>query len=257
MSKFGAEICSENIAAGLVHERTSLEVHDRTKASGLLSVPPYADALEADEDEGDGPRPSKLIKSAAARPVEVSNWVKAAQESEEGLSEDEEDGGSPTSGHSRAAAFFPRSLALLFGGVLKKPVENEGRTSRSGSRPVMKIQRLNPVLSAWESSNAVLTWNYKSFDQVLILAFNSKFVPKPTKTSVTSIKLSLDDFTWKLRLSDAARRRNLLGGPTWSHSDVEKGQPMYPNSTFLHWMPKRRKFPCTWRMHWIRQEASA
>jgi hypothetical protein len=52
-------------------------------------------------------------------------------------------------------------------------------------------------------------------------------VPKPIKTSVTSIKLSFNDFTRRLRLSDAARRRNLIGGPTWSYSDVEKGQPTY------------------------------
>ncbi|KAJ7756118.1 hypothetical protein B0H14DRAFT_3599712 [Mycena olivaceomarginata] len=88
MSKFGAEIRSENIAAGLVHETTAREVHDPTKVSGLLSVPRHADALEADDDEGEG---SKLVKSAAAWRVEVNKWVRSARESEEGMSEDEED----------------------------------------------------------------------------------------------------------------------------------------------------------------------
>jgi hypothetical protein len=120
---FGAEIRSKNIAAGLVHERTAREVHDPTKVSGLLSVPRYADALEADEDEGEGPRPSKLVKSAAAWRVEVNKWVRSARESEEGMSEYKEDDTAPTGGRSRAANSFPRSLALLFGGDLKKPVE--------------------------------------------------------------------------------------------------------------------------------------
>ncbi|KAJ7936290.1 Carboxylesterase family-domain-containing protein [Mycena leptocephala] len=101
MSKFGADIRSENIAAGLVHERTAREVHDPTKVSGLLSVP----------------------RSAAAWRVEVNKWVRSAQESEEAVSEEEEDGAAPTRGRSRTANFFPRSLALLFGGYLKKPVE--------------------------------------------------------------------------------------------------------------------------------------
>ncbi|KAJ7903186.1 ribonuclease H-like domain-containing protein [Mycena leptocephala] len=142
MSKFGADIRSENIAAGLVHERTAREVHDPTKVSGLLSVPRYADALEADEDEGEGPRPSKLIRSAAAWRVEVNKWVRSAQESEEAVSEEEEDGAAPTRGRSRTANFFPRSLALLFGGHLKKPVEKP--PAKQFTREVLLMELLAP-----------------------------------------------------------------------------------------------------------------
>ncbi|KAJ7817108.1 hypothetical protein B0H14DRAFT_3742605 [Mycena olivaceomarginata] len=137
MSKFGAEIRSENIAAGLVHERTAREVHDPTKVSGLLSVPRYADALEADDDEGEG---SKLVKSAAAWRVEVNKWVRSARESEEGMSEDEEDDAAPTSGRSQAANFFPRSLTLLFGGDLKKPVEKP--RAKQFTREVLMMELL-------------------------------------------------------------------------------------------------------------------
>jgi hypothetical protein len=47
----GADIRTENIQVGLAHARANQEVHDRTKLSGLLSVPRYADTLEAEEED--------------------------------------------------------------------------------------------------------------------------------------------------------------------------------------------------------------
>ncbi|KAJ7937546.1 hypothetical protein B0H13DRAFT_1852518 [Mycena leptocephala] len=51
------------------------------RVSGLLSVPRYADALEGDDDEN-GSRPGKVIKSAAAWRLELSKWAREAQEEE-------------------------------------------------------------------------------------------------------------------------------------------------------------------------------
>ncbi|KAJ7113553.1 ribonuclease H-like domain-containing protein [Mycena epipterygia] len=120
MSKIGADIRSENLAAGLIHERAAREVHDPTKVAGLLSVPRYADALEADDDEGDGAHPSRLVKTAVSWRVQVNRWVKAAQENEDSGSDGEQP--EPQGSASRPAKFFPRSLAFLFGGKVANPV---------------------------------------------------------------------------------------------------------------------------------------
>ncbi|KAJ7807079.1 hypothetical protein B0H14DRAFT_2609982 [Mycena olivaceomarginata] len=66
------KICRDADRAGLAHARADRSVHDPSKVSGLLSVPRNAYVLEADEDEGEGPWPSKLVKSAAAWRVEVN-----------------------------------------------------------------------------------------------------------------------------------------------------------------------------------------
>ena len=123
-AQFGALIRTENLEAGLDHKREAREVHDPTTVSGLLSVPRYADALEADDDE-DGSRPSKLVKSAAAWRAEVDKWVKAAQEDEdEGIPAEVP---APPASRSRSGKFFPRSLELLFGGEVAKPVTKPRR----------------------------------------------------------------------------------------------------------------------------------
>ncbi|KAJ7813322.1 hypothetical protein B0H13DRAFT_2468745, partial [Mycena leptocephala] len=124
MSKFGASICTENLEAGLIHKREAREVHDPTKVSGLLSVPRYADTVDAGDDE-DGSRPSKLVKSGAVWRAEVEKWVKAAKDNEDADVPTQEP--APAAGRSRPTKFFPRSLALLFGGELTKPVEKPRR----------------------------------------------------------------------------------------------------------------------------------
>ncbi|KAJ7237891.1 ribonuclease H-like domain-containing protein [Mycena haematopus] len=119
MSKFGASIRSENLQAGLIHKREAREVHDPTTVSGLLSVPRYADAIEAGDDE-DGVQSSKLVKSGAAWRAEVAKWVKAARDDEEAGIPAEEP--VPAANPTRPRKFFPRSLDLLFGGEVTKPV---------------------------------------------------------------------------------------------------------------------------------------
>lgn len=50
-----------------------------------------------------------------------------------------------------------------------------------------------------------------SDDQVRILAYNSKFAPKPPKTSVTSVRLSFDDFCRRLTVAAKSNERGRLG----------------------------------------------
>jgi hypothetical protein len=65
------------------------------------------------------------VKSGAAWRAEVEKWVKAAQDDEEaGIAAEEP---APAAGRSRPAKFFPRSLPLLFGGELTKPVAKPRR----------------------------------------------------------------------------------------------------------------------------------
>ncbi|KAJ6564026.1 hypothetical protein B0H19DRAFT_1285188 [Mycena capillaripes] len=97
MSKVGASIRQENLAAGLIHARAAREVHDPTKVAGLLSVPQYVDALDPDCDE-DGNSASNLVKTAASWCAEAGKKTRKSKN------------------------FFPRSLALLFGGKISNPV---------------------------------------------------------------------------------------------------------------------------------------
>ncbi|KAJ7917761.1 ribonuclease H-like domain-containing protein [Mycena leptocephala] len=109
MSKFGASIRTENLEAGLIHKREAREVHDPTKVSGLLR---WLTSFEAGE-----------IGSSVA--AEVEKWVKAAKDNEDADVPTQEP--APAAGRSRPTKFFPRSLALLFGGELTKPVEKPRR----------------------------------------------------------------------------------------------------------------------------------
>ncbi|KAF7368096.1 DUF659 domain-containing protein [Mycena sanguinolenta] len=159
MSKFGALIRTENLEAGLVRKREAREVHDPTTVSGLLSVPRYADALEADDDE-DGPRPSKLVKSGAAWRSEVNKWVKAAREDEDEDSWAEVP--APPTGRSRSGKFFPRSLELLFGGEVAKPVTKPRR--EQFTEEVLMMQLLAAEESDEEPDDGELSGSGDDFE---------------------------------------------------------------------------------------------
>ena len=76
-----------------------------------------------------------------------------------------------------------------------------------------------------------------SYEQVKMLALNSKFVPRPRKTSVKSVSLAFDDFERRLRLSEKARKSRALIVTQGLDPDLDKGQPRYvakfhiPNSS--------------------------
>ncbi|KAJ7808917.1 hypothetical protein B0H13DRAFT_1928237 [Mycena leptocephala] len=84
MSKFGSSMRTEHLEAGLTEARKPRDVHDATKASTLISVPRYADVLEASDEETE-------------------------------------------EGQVQRKDLFPRSLALLFGGVVARAVEKPRR----------------------------------------------------------------------------------------------------------------------------------
>ncbi|KAJ7441167.1 hypothetical protein B0H11DRAFT_2252255 [Mycena galericulata] len=144
LGTFGASIRTENLEAGLIHQREAREVHDPTKVSGLLSVARYADTLEADDDE-DGSRHSKLVKSGVAWRAEVEKWVKAAQDNEEAGTPDEEP--ASTAGRFRPTKIFPRSLALLFGGEVTKPVAKPRREQFTEEVLMMELLASSSIIS--------------------------------------------------------------------------------------------------------------
>jgi len=66
-----------------------------------------------------------------------------------------------------------------------------------------------------------------SYEQVKMLALNSKFVPRPKTTSVESVSLAFDDFERRLRLSEKARKSPALTIIQGFDPDLDKGQPRY------------------------------
>ncbi|KAJ7740645.1 hypothetical protein B0H16DRAFT_1464868 [Mycena metata] len=66
-----------------------------------------------------------------------------------------------------------------------------------------------------------------TYEQVKILAMNSKFVPKPAKTSVESVLASLDDFARCLRLSERAKQQRYVKLVQGIDPDIDNGQPRY------------------------------
>ncbi|KAJ7194288.1 ribonuclease H-like domain-containing protein [Mycena pura] len=128
MSKVGASIRQENLAAGLIHARAARDVHDPTKVARLLTVPQYADALDPDCDE-DGNSASNLVKTAASWRAEVSQWVKAAEEEED--ESDKEAGTKPgeeeesESGSDAPAEVDPKVVANPVGKPRQKQFTRE------------------------------------------------------------------------------------------------------------------------------------
>ena len=69
--------------------------------------------------------------------AEVDKWVKAArQDEDEGILADVP---APPAGHSRSGEFSPRSLELLFGGEVAKPVTKPRREQFTEEVPMMQL----------------------------------------------------------------------------------------------------------------------
>ncbi|KAJ7339927.1 ribonuclease H-like domain-containing protein [Mycena albidolilacea] len=119
MSKLGSSIRTDHLESGLAEARKQRDVHSKEKAATLLTVPRYADTIEGSDNEHDDPetqRQPKVIKSAAAWRMELAKWKAAA------ASDDSDDDLVPPP-QGRQSNLFPRSLALLFGGDVRRPVE--------------------------------------------------------------------------------------------------------------------------------------
>ncbi|KAJ7353252.1 hypothetical protein DFH08DRAFT_856332, partial [Mycena albidolilacea] len=119
MSKLGSSIRTDHLESGLAEARKPRDVHSKEKAATLLTVPRYADMIEGSDNEHDDPetqRQPKVIKSAAAWRMELANWKAAA-------AGDDSDNDLVPPPQGRQSNLFPRSLALLFGGDVRRPVE--------------------------------------------------------------------------------------------------------------------------------------
>ncbi|KAJ6615716.1 hypothetical protein B0H10DRAFT_2435314 [Mycena sp. CBHHK59/15] len=122
MSKLGSSIRTEHLQEGLIDERKPRNVHEANKAASLISVPRYSDVLETADGDGEEETQLKLVKSAVSWRADVSKWKAASNkpaDSDEGDTDDEE---LPTPGTRRPTKIFPRSLDLLFGGVVRRAV---------------------------------------------------------------------------------------------------------------------------------------
>ncbi|KAJ6569136.1 ribonuclease H-like domain-containing protein [Mycena capillaripes] len=121
MSKVGASIRTEHVAAGLTKPREKRQNHDDSRVADLIAVPQYADLLEK-EEESDGESEERisprLVNSGAAwRKVYVS-WAVAARVEEleaEELSNGNAAGSipAPPAPNARRGGFLARCLAFL------------------------------------------------------------------------------------------------------------------------------------------------
>lgn len=122
MSKVGAAIRAEHLAQSLVRDRAARTVHDKDRVAQLLSVPRYADVLDPDAPDSDTESPDPatsgrqpgLVLSCAAWRRELRKW-------KDKLLEDDD----IVPPHN--LGFFPRSLALLFGGTAARPATAPAR----------------------------------------------------------------------------------------------------------------------------------
>lgn len=90
--------------------------------------------------------------------------------------------------------------------------------------------RMSPLLYDTRITNRTfhnMTGVKLSYEQIKMLALNSKFVPRPKMTSVESVSLAFDDFERRLRLSEKARKSRALAITQGFDPDLDKGQPRY------------------------------
>ncbi|EJD32807.1 hypothetical protein AURDEDRAFT_178096 [Auricularia subglabra TFB-10046 SS5] len=137
MCKVGAHLRREHMKHGLVEKRTGRKNHKESRVEQLLAVPRYAEALDGDilaasgdtngtGEDSESVRKSTLVTSSAAWRREVARWKAAEDETD-----DEEDAQETSDSSRRSKSFFPRSLALLFGGAAKRPANPAAQTAGS------------------------------------------------------------------------------------------------------------------------------
>ncbi|KAF9018952.1 hypothetical protein BDZ89DRAFT_1094001 [Hymenopellis radicata] len=131
MAKVGADIRDDHTKTGLRAQRKPRQNHDGDRVKALLEVPQHADLLtaleNAEDSDVDEPR-SVLIRSKKDWRREMKKWM---EEERESLDDDE--GGlptPPTGAAGRRKAWLPSTLAVLFGGDAKRPVDVETLRAR-------------------------------------------------------------------------------------------------------------------------------
>ncbi|KAF7371464.1 DUF659 domain-containing protein [Mycena venus] len=166
MSKVGASIRAQNVAAGLVKPREERKNHDESCVADLIAVPQYADPLENEEDSddeaGEHRVSSRLVNSGTAWRKLYNTWVVAARveelEAEElerakrTTGELDDTTNDPRSGPGNSARtvlqppaperrgrWLPCPLSRLFGGKIPQPPERAPRKAFSREELLMQL----------------------------------------------------------------------------------------------------------------------
>ncbi|KAJ6584253.1 hypothetical protein B0H10DRAFT_2234545 [Mycena sp. CBHHK59/15] len=118
MSKLGSSIRTEHLQEGLIDERKPRNVHDANKAASLISVPRYADVLETADGDGEEETQPKLVKSACLGAQTSPSGRQPATNQQIATRVIQTMKSFPLRGLVVLPKIFPRSLDLLFGGVV-------------------------------------------------------------------------------------------------------------------------------------------
>ncbi|KAJ6621928.1 hypothetical protein B0H10DRAFT_2214735 [Mycena sp. CBHHK59/15] len=147
MSKVGAAIRREHVAAGFVDPREKRKNHDDGHVANLIAVPQYADILEHDEasDEDEEEHiSSRLVNSRSAWRKLHASWMVMARQEEMAA---ESAGGTPTPDGDvpappppgRSSKWLPCSLAKLFGGQIPQPPTRAPRRAFTREELLMEL----------------------------------------------------------------------------------------------------------------------
>ncbi|KAJ6605628.1 hypothetical protein B0H10DRAFT_1820812 [Mycena sp. CBHHK59/15] len=147
MSKVGAAIRREHVAAGFVDPREKRKNHDDGHVANLIAVPQYADILEHDEasDEDEEEHISSwLVTSRSAWRKLHASWMVMARQEEMAA---ESAGGTPTPDGDvpappppgRSSKWLPCSLAKLFGGQIPQPPTRAPRRAFTREELLMEL----------------------------------------------------------------------------------------------------------------------
>ncbi|KAJ6579756.1 hypothetical protein B0H10DRAFT_2235655 [Mycena sp. CBHHK59/15] len=153
MSKVGASIRREHVAAGFVKPREGRKNHDESRVAGLIAVPQYADILENEsesEDEAEERVSSRLVNSRAAWRKVYTSWAVEARlaemEAEESdrNSDDELNSGSarPVAeppAPARPGRWLPCPFSRLFGGVIPQSPARAPRKAFTQQQLLMEL----------------------------------------------------------------------------------------------------------------------
>ncbi|KAJ6564768.1 hypothetical protein B0H19DRAFT_942310 [Mycena capillaripes] len=137
MSKVGASIRSEHVAAGFVKLREGRKNHDESRVADLIAVPQYADILENDE-ESDEEVPARvstrLVNSGAAWRKLYTSWANSASSDDE-LPQTVTEPPAP----ARSGRWLPCRLGRLFGGTIPQPPARAPRKAFTRQQLLMEL----------------------------------------------------------------------------------------------------------------------
>ncbi|KAJ7774329.1 hypothetical protein DFH07DRAFT_767496 [Mycena maculata] len=127
MSKVGASLRREHVAAGFVEPRQKRKNHDDSRVAELIAVPQYADALDntEDSDEEAEHNSSHLINSRGAWRRAYASWMVKAREEEMEAEAQAKIPQPPAP--ERPSKWLPCPLSKLFGGQIPQPPQRAPR----------------------------------------------------------------------------------------------------------------------------------